>query len=229
MTKRFDGIEACVFDAYGTLLDFNNAVTAEGASLGRKSAPFSELWRRKQLEYTWLRSLMQRHEPFWQVTGDALDFTMEAFRINNPELRERLMEAYRTLAPYPEVPKMLTQLKASGMVTAILSNGSPQMLHEGVEAAGLTPHLDHQLSVEEVGVFKPSPKVYQLATQRLGVPASAIAFMSSNGWDIHGAASFGFSCIWINRGGGPQERLPGGPAIVLQDLTALPDLIGSSA
>lgn len=225
MNPPLSGIRAAVFDAYGTLLDFNDAVASEGKALGEKGPALSDLWRRKQLEYTWLRSLMQRHAPFWQVTGEALDYSMQAFGIKDGDLRERLMTAYRTLSPYPEVPGMMERLKASGMKTVILSNGSPEMLAEGVSAAGLNGVLDHVLSIEDVGIFKPSPTVYQMAASRLGEPADAIAFMSSNGWDVHGAASFGFRCIWINRGNAPQERLPEEPVLIEKDLSRLPDLL----
>lgn len=229
MSDALEGIRACVFDAYGTLLDFNSAVAREGASLGDKAAGVSDLWRRKQLEYTWLRSLMQRHEPFWTVTQEALAYTLEAFGVADDDLEARLMAAYRTLDPYPEVPSMMASLKAGGMATAILSNGSPEMLSDGVAHAGLAASLDQVLSVEDVGIFKPSPEVYQLATSRLGVAAREIAFMSSNGWDVHGAASFGFRCIWINRAGAPRERLPEGPIKVLTSLETLPALVGPKA
>jgi len=226
MNDVLKGVRACVFDAYGTLLDFNSAVAREGGSLGDKAAAISDLWRRKQLEYTWLRSLMQRHQPFWTVTQEALAYTLDAFGVADDDLQQRLMAAYRTLDPYPEVPAMMAKLKAGGMLTAILSNGSPEMLADGVAHAGLADSLDHVLSVEEVGIFKPSPEVYQLATSRLGVAASEVAFMSSNGWDVHGAASFGFRCVWINRAGAPRERLPEAPVRVLNSLETLPELVG---
>lgn len=228
MTTAMSGIRACVFDAYGTLLDFNDAVAQESTTLGNQASAFSELWRRKQLEYTWLRSLMQRHAPFWTVTGEALEYALDAFQLQDQALRERLMAAYLQLAPYPEVPAMLAQLKASGVTTAILSNGSPEMLADGVQAAAIRTHLDHLLSVEEVGIFKPAPAVYQLATERLAMPASAVAFMSSNCWDIHGAANFGFHCVWINRGNAPPDRLPKGPEMILKDLSSLPAIVGGT-
>jgi 2-haloacid dehalogenase len=224
------GIRACVFDAYGTLLDFNAAVAAESAALGDRGAELSALWRRKQLEYTWLRSLMRRHADFWQVTSEALDFGLEALGLQQDTgLRDRLLAAYRRLAPYPEVPAMLDALRRGGMRAAILSNGSPAMLEEGVAAAGIAGRLDHLLSVEEVGVFKPSPEVYHLATRRLGLAAHEIAFLSSNGWDVHGAASFGFRTLWVNRTGAPAERLPGAPVGVIPDLAELPRLLGLAA
>lgn len=220
-------IKACVFDAYGTLLDFNSAVAAYQDQIGKSAADVSELWRRKQLEYTWLRSLMRRYEDFWHVTGNALDYALETFGIDDAKLRDNLLEAHRTLSPYPEVPKMLKTLKQAGMTTAILSNGSPQMLADAVDSAEIGDSLDHLFSVEEVGIFKPAPDVYQIATRSLGLPADNILFMSSNAWDIHGASTFGFRCVWINRGNAPRERLPNGPIEVLEALERLPEFVAN--
>jgi 2-haloacid dehalogenase len=222
------GIQACVFDAYGTLLDLGSAVAAETGRLGGQAEALSALWRRKQLEYTWLRSLMRRHADFAAVTADALDFSLEALGLGDrgDGLRDRLLGAYRRLSPYPEVPEVLAALKRQGVRTAILSNGSPDMLREGIEAAGLADRLGEVLSVEEVGVFKPAPEVYHLATSRLGLPARAVAFLSSNGWDVHGAASFGFATVWVNRGSAPDERLPGAPVAAIPSLEPLPRLLG---
>lgn len=218
---------ACVFDAYGTLLDVSTALAAETTALGReRAAELSALWRRKQLEYSWLRSLMRRHADFWQVTQDGLDHALEALGIADEGLRERLLAAYRRLAPYPEVPGVLATLKRQGVPTAILSNGSPDMLHDAVEAAGIAPLLDHILSVEEVGTFKPAPEAYRPATIRLGLAAKDIVFLSSNGWDVHGAASFGFRTLWVNRAETPAERLPGKPVRAIADLAELPGFLG---
>src|SRR5579883_1851140 len=173
---RLAGIEACVFDAYGTLFDFNSAVAACRDSLGERGAALSGAWRDKQLQYTWLRALIGEHRDFWTVTGQALDYVMETMGMADAKLRERLMTAYLTLACFPEVPEMLERLKSAGMKTAILSNGSPRMLSAAVEGSKLGGLLDAVLSVEEVGVYKPHPKVYQLAVDRLGVKASAISF-----------------------------------------------------
>lgn len=219
-------VAACVFDAYGTLLDFNSALAAETAALGASADELSGLWRRKQLEYTWLRSLMRRHADFAEVTAEALDFSLEALGLAEPERRGRLLAAYRRLSPYPEVPAMLQTLKAHGMRTAILSNGSPAMLEEGVAAAGIAGLLDRVLSVEEVGIYKPAPEVYHLATARLGLAAPEIAFFSANGWDVHGAASFGFRTVWVNRTGMPDERLPGAAATTFRSLAELPAWLG---
>lgn len=229
MTGLGGPIRACVFDAYGTLLDLNSATAAEAAALGPRAAELSALWRRKQLEYTWLRSLMRRHADFRQVTSDALEHSLEALGIRDAGLHARLVAAYERLAPYPEVPAMLASLKRHGMTTAILSNGSPDMLAAGVASAGIAGSLDHVLSVEEVGVFKPAPEVYRLATSRLGLAAGEVAFFSSNCWDVHGAASFGFRVAWVNRAGMADDRLPGTAAAVILDLSDLPGLLGLGA
>jgi 2-haloacid dehalogenase len=216
-------LAAFVFDAYGTLFDLASALRAEEARLGAAGARLGELWRRKQLEYTWLRSLMRRHADFWQVTGDSLDYALESCGIDMPGLRDRLLAAYRTLRAYPEVPEVLDALRARGLRTAILSNGEPGMLADAVAAAGLGGRLDHVLSVESIGVYKPDPRVYGLATTTLGLEAARIGFASSNPWDAHGAAAFGFRAFWINRAGLPRERLPGQIASILADLRGLVD------
>lgn len=222
-------IGACVFDAYGTLLDVDSAVAALAAEVGPRAGELAALWRRKQLEYSWLRSLMRRHADFRQVTAEALDHALDALALPAGDLREPLMEAYGRLDAYPEVPDLLRRLRERGLPAAVLSNGSPAMLRRGLEAAGIADLLDPVLSVEAAGVFKPAPEVYQLATQALGLPASGIAFFSSNGWDVHGAASFGLTTFRVNRTGQPAERLPGAPAATLADLSAVPDLPGLAA
>jgi 2-haloacid dehalogenase len=222
-----DGIRACVFDAYGTLFDVASAAARCRDVLGDRIGPLAALWRDKQLTYSWLRGLQGRHADFWQVTGEALDYALEVLGIADGALRERLMTLYLTLEAFPEVPATLTRLKAAGMTTAILSNGSPAMLEAAVAGAKLGGLLDHVLSVEAVGVFKPHPKVYQLALDRLALPAHAIAFQSSNGWDAHAAAAFGMRVVWCNRYGQPRERLPGQPDRELRDLAALPALVGA--
>jgi 2-haloacid dehalogenase len=219
------GIEACVFDAYGTLFDVHSAVGRLRARLGAKSDALSQLWRTKQLEYTWLRALMGRHADFWQVTGDALDYALARTGVD-AAAREALMQAYRTLDAYPEVPDVLRRLRDAGLRTAILSNGEPAMLAAGARSAGIEELLDAILSVEDVGIFKPHPKVYRLAVERLGVAADRIAFQSSNAWDVSGAATFGLRAVWINRLGMPAERLPGAAEHELRDLTGLPALLG---
>src|SRR5262249_19455102 len=195
------GIKACVFDAYGTLFDFAAAARRCRDVLGSDVDRLSALWRDKQLQYTWLRAAQRRHADFWQVTGDALDFALETLGIDQGGVRDRLMTLYLTLDPFPEVADVLTRLKSAGMRTAILSNGTPAMRRAAVESAGLEALLDAVLSVEEVGVYKPDPKVYQLAVDRLAVPAAAISFQSSNGWDAYAASAFGMKVVWCNRYG----------------------------
>lgn len=220
------GIKACVFDAYGTLFDFASAARSCRDLIGEKTDNLTALWRDKQLQYTWLRAIQGRHADFWQVTDDALDYSLETLALDNPALRERLMLLYLTLDPFPEVPAVLKQLKDAGMRTAILSNGSPEMLAPLVTAAKLNPVLDAVLSVEEAGVYKPHAKVYQLAVDRLGVPASAIAFQSSNAWDAYAAKAFGMQVVWCNRYGQRPERLPGTPDREIKSLAELPVLVG---
>jgi 2-haloacid dehalogenase len=221
------GIRACVFDAYGTSFDFASAGASCADVLGDDAARLTALWRDKQLQYAWLRSLQGRHADFWQVTGDALDFAMETVGLTDPRLRERLMRLYLTLAPFPEVLETLRGLQARGMRMAILSNGSPAMLKAAVDAAGLDTLLDAVLSVEAAGVYKPHPRVYQLAVDRFDVPPEAIAFVSSNGWDAYAASAFGMRAVWCNRYNQPRERLPGKPVREIRslaELAALPDL-----
>ncbi|MGF1625387.1 MAG: haloacid dehalogenase type II [Alphaproteobacteria bacterium] len=220
------GIRACVFDAYGTLFDVVSAAAAEAVVLGAAMQPLAELWRRKQLEYTWLRSLMGSYADFWQVTGDALDYAMEARGLADPALRARLMDLYLRLDAYREVPAVLRQLGKAGLSRAILSNGAPAMLESAVVNAGIADELTAVISVDELRVYKPDPRVYQSAVDRLGVARAGICFLSSNAWDIAGAAHFGFHAVWVNRAGAPAERLPGRPVAAIPDLSQLPALLG---
>ena len=222
------GVQGCVFDAYGTLFDFAAAARKCRDVLGDDIDRLTALWRDKQLQYTWLRAAQGRHADFWQVTGDALDFALETLGVTKPGLRDRLMSLYLTLDPFPEVSGVLARLKAAGMRTAILSNGSPAMLDAAVKAAKLETLLDAVLSVEEVGVYKPHPRVYQLAVDRLGIPASAISFQSSNAWDAYAASAFGMQVVWCNRYGQRRERLPGSPNREIRSLTELPALVGAA-
>jgi 2-haloacid dehalogenase len=222
------GVQACVFDAYGTLFDFASAAKGCRDMLGDGVDRLTALWRDKQLQYTWLRALQGRHADFWQVTGDALDFAMETLAIDKPGLRDRLMGLYLTLDAFPEVPDVLERLKKADLRTAILSNGSPKMLEAVVRASGLNTLLDAVLSVEEVGVYKPHPKVYQLAVDRLGIRAGAIAFQSSNAWDAYAASAFGMQVVWCNRYGQRPERLPGAPDRTVRSLVELPALVGAA-
>jgi 2-haloacid dehalogenase len=219
------GIEACVFDAYGTLFDVHSAVGRLRARVGEQADALSQLWRAKQLEYTWLRALMGRHADFWQVTGDALDYALARTGVE-PAMREPLMHAYLALDAYPEVPDVLRRLRHAGLKAAILSNGEPSMLAAAARSAGIDGLLDAILSVEDVGIFKPHPKVYQLAVDRLAVRPDQVAFQSSNAWDVSGAAAFGLRAVWINRLGMPPERLPGAAEHELRDLSELPALLG---
>ncbi len=219
------GIRACVFDAYGTLFDFTSAVGRCGAALGNRADALTVLWREKQLQYSWLRSLQGRYADFWQVTGDALDYALDALDIKSSELRDALMAAYKTLDAFPEVPSVLTGLKKRGFKTAILSNGTHEMLAAAIDRAGIGSLLDHVLSVEEVAIYKTAPQVYQLAVDRLGVRVQEISFQSSNAWDVHGASAFGMRTVWCNRKSDRRERLPGKPDREIRDLTALLDLV----
>ena len=223
------GVQACVFDAYGTLFDFASAARSCRDVLGEAIDKLTALWRDKQLQYTWLRAAQGRHADFWQVTGDALDFTLETLAIEKAGLRDRLMQLYLTLDVFPEVPRVLGELKSAGLRTAILSNGTPRMLEAAVNGAKLGGLIDTILSVEEVGAYKPHPKVYQLAVDRLAVPASAIAFQSSNAWDAHAASAFGMQVVWCNRYGQRRERLPGTPDREVTSLAELPALVGAQA
>ncbi|HEX2351230.1 MAG: haloacid dehalogenase type II [Hyphomicrobiales bacterium] len=222
------GVQACVFDAYGTLFDFASAARGCSDVLGDAIEKLTALWRDKQLQYTWLRAVQGRHADFWQVTGDALDFALETLAIEKSGLRDRLMNLYLTLEPFPEVPEVLRRLKTAGLRTAILSNGSPMMLDAAVRGSGLDTLVDAVLSVESVGVYKPHPKVYQLAVDRLGIPAAAIAFQSSNAWDAYAASAFGMQVVWCNRYGQRPERLPGKPDRMVRSLAELPALVAAS-
>lgn len=221
----FASIEACVFDAYGTLLDFNSAAASARDVLGERAAVLSELWRAKQLQYTWLRSLMGVYVPFAQVTGEALDHALETLGIDDPPLRSRLMRLYAELAPFADVTGTLTTLRAAGLRTAILTNGSRDLIDATCRHAGIDRWLDMILSVDEVGLYKPHPSVYELACRRLGVPRERIAFVSSNGWDAAGAAQFGMRVIWCNRYGQRRERLPTPPHVEVRSLSEIPALL----
>ena len=227
MPDPLPGVKACVFDAYGTLFDFASAARASADVPPEAVERLTALWRDKQLAYTWLRAAQHRHVDFLQVTADALDFTLETLALARPGLRERLLDLYLRLAPFPEVPQALARVRAAGLTTAILSNGTPAMLAAAVGAAKLGHLLDAVLSVEEVGAFKPDPRVYQLAVDRLGTPAAGIAFVSSNGWDAHAASAFGMQVVWCNRYGQPRERLPGRPDREITTLADLPALVGA--
>lgn len=222
-------IKACVFDAYGTLFDVAAAAREAAAEPGREAfakcwQKVATDWRLKQLQYTWLRAVADAHTDFWNVTQDGLDWALQAAGLDDPELRERLLALYWELAAYPEVPEMLARLKADGYQTAILSNGSPDMLAGAVDSARVGEYLDDVISVEDVGVFKPHASVYQLVPDRFGCARDEVLFVSSNGWDAAAAAGFGFRCVWVNRAGEPMDRLPWRPDRTLTDLTTIPKL-----
>jgi 2-haloacid dehalogenase len=225
-------ITTVVFDAYGTLFDVGAAARIAAAEPGRDAfasqwPELAEAWRLKQLQDSGLRAVMQEHCSFWQVTQDGLDFAMEACGLGEDlELRERLLALYWELQAYKEVPFVLTQLKAAGLNTAILSNGSPDMLEGAVDSAGIGMVLDAVLSVEDVGVFKPDGRVYQMVLDRFECAAGEVLFVSSNGWDAAAASGFGFETAWVNRAGDPIDRLPSAPQHVLDDLTDIPKLAG---
>lgn len=224
-------ITTCVFDAYGTLFDVTAAARAAAAEPGRealaeKAGELANIWRLKQLQYTWLRAVSDAHTDFWDVTQDGLDFALEATGLTDPELRERLLALYWELSAYPEVPDMLADLKSDGLSTAILSNGSPDMLKGAVDSAGVAEFLDAVLSVEDVGVFKPHKSVYDLVGKRFQSDPKEVLFVSSNGWDAAAAAGYGFTTLWVNRAGDPVDRLPWRPDHIAADLTGIPQLAG---
>ena len=225
-------ITTCIFDAYGTLFDVAAAARIAAREPGQEKLAevwpkLAEDWRRKQLEYTWLRAVMRQHCDFWQVTQDGLDWSLEAAGLTGPELRERLLALYWELAAYPEVPAMLSVLKAQGLATAILSNGTPEMLKAAVQSAGIGDMLDDTLSVESVGIFKPDARVYQLVIERFSCTPSQVLFVTSNGWDAAAAAGFGFQVAWVNRAAAPVDRLPSRPDHILTDLSGIPEIAQS--
>jgi 2-haloacid dehalogenase len=220
-----EDIGACVFDAYGTLFNVHAAAAKLKGELDGTADQLTQIWRTKQLEYTWLRSLMGNYAPFWQITGDALDYALGVVKIDNAALRQKLMDVYMQLDAYPEAAGVLSKLKAAGLKTAILSNGSPEMLASAVNNAGLSDSLDAVLSVDGLQIFKPHPSVYQLSVDELGVEAGKICFLSSNAWDIAGGSHFGYQAIWVNRFGAEPERLPDGPVAEIKSLDGLLGLL----
>ncbi|MCK0167827.1 haloacid dehalogenase type II [Jannaschia sp. S6380] len=226
-------IDTCIFDAYGTLFDVTAAArqVAEDPAFPALSDGWAKLaadWREKQLQYSWIRAITGEHTEFWQVTNDALDYALEASGLQGDvDLRDRLRKLYWELSAYPEVPDMLGALKDAELATGILSNGSPEMLQSAVQSAGVGRLLDHVLSVESVGVFKPATKVYDLVNRAFGCQAGNVLFVSSNGWDAAAATGYGFATVWVNRASVPMDRLPWTPQHVLEDLSGIPDLAAS--
>lgn len=211
-------IKAVLFDAYGTLFDIHSPAAQVEAELGPNAKAISDLWRAKQLQYTWLRSLMQAFTQFDTITADALDFALANYGVDNPAVREKMLKLYLSLDAYPDAVSALQTLNARGIKTGILSNGSSNMLGAAVGSANLGDLLDHVLSVENVGVYKPDPRVYRYGQETVDVPASEIGFVSANGWDAAGAAYFGFQVVHLNRFDQPRENLPAGPALVVKSL-----------
>lgn len=226
-------ITTCIFDAYGTLFDVAAAARQAAAEPDYKSftphwPQVAEDWRLKQLQYTWLRAVTGAHTDFWQVTQDGLDWALEANKLeNDAPLRERLLALYWELSAYPEVPTVLSHLKTAGLNTAILSNGSPEMLQGAVRSAELEAVLDDVLSVESVGIFKPAAAVYDLVAARFNCCLDEVLFVSSNGWDAAAATGYGFTTAWVNRNNDPIDRLPWTPRHVLNDLRPIPNFIPS--
>ena len=217
-------IKALVFDAYGTLFDVHSVISACNQNFPDQGAALSQRWRAKQLEYTWLRSLMGRYEDFWQVTESALAFACKSLSLSCPPgTRAQLMEAYLRLDPYTEVREALKAL--SNYPLAILSNGSPRMLHAVVKGAGLEGVFSHVISVDEVKIYKPSPRVYQLASQKMSVSETSIGFVSSNSWDVIGAKAFGFWTCWVNRSAAPGDELGVTPDVTVKTLADLVDVL----
>jgi 2-haloacid dehalogenase len=222
---RMSGIKACVFDAYGTIFDFASAASrCPGIPDDRRSA-LTALWRDKQLQYTWLRSLQGRYADFWQVTGDALDFALETLEIASPPLRARLMDLYLALEAFEDAPHALRALREAGFATAILSNGSPAMLDAAVRAAGLHGLFDAVFSADAVKAFKTDRRVYDYGVQQLGLRPDQVSFQSSNAWDAFAASDYGMRVVWCNRYGQRPERLPGRPDHEIRSLAELPALL----
>ena len=223
-----------VFDVYGTLLDVDAAARemaarkkAEGDSrFADNWATLAAGWRTRQLSYSWLRSLMGRYVPFWQITTEALDVTMGEMGLNDPELRENLLNLYLELTAYDEVKAQLTGFKNAGHPLAALSNGSPEMLERGLTSSGINPLLDAVLSVDPLQIYKPDPRIYAMVTDHFGCMASDVTFFSSNNWDIAGAGSFGFKTIWVNRAGKTWDDLPERPHHIVGSLAEAAELIG---
>ena len=220
-----DVVKVCIFDAYGTLFDVNAACRELSKEVGEQWQELATLWRLRQVEYTWLRNSMNEYINFWNITEDALEYAMETLNIKNEDLKNKLLDLYLKLEAYPEVEKVLTQLKKEGYQTGILSNGSEEMLASAVKNAKLENLLDKVLSVEKCKVYKPSSKVYDLVEKEFKINKINCAFFSSNAWDMHAAAHYGFKTIWVNRFEGNLEKLPGKPYKIVQTLEKIVDIL----
>jgi 2-haloacid dehalogenase len=220
-----DVIKVCIFDAYGTLFDVNAACRELSKEVGEQWQELATLWRLRQVEYTWLRNSMNEYINFWNITEDALEYAMETLNMKNEELKNKLLDLYLKLEAYPEVEKVLIQLKKEGYQTGILSNGSEEMLASAVKNAKLENLIDKVLSVEKCKVYKPSSKVYDLVEKEFKINKINCAFFSSNAWDMHAAAHYGFKTIWVNRFEGNLEKLPGKPYKIVQTLEKIGDIL----
>ena len=217
-------IKAIIFDAYGTLFDVNSAAKKCKSKIGDKWETFSNYWRTTQLEYTWLRSLMDRHKDFWQITEDSLDKSMRVFEID-PDMKEELLNLYKVLSPYSEVEKILKLLKANNRKLAILSNGTPNLLNQLVHINNLDNLFDNIFSIEEVGIYKPSSKVYDIPVKNYKIKKNEIAFLSANTWDVSGAGNYGYQSIWVNRNSIVFDNLDYKPKYEIQSLKGILDII----
>tara|TARA_Y100000588_G_C13950766_1_gene794259 strand:+ start:206 stop:868 length:663 start_codon:yes stop_codon:yes gene_type:complete len=217
-------IKAIIFDAYGTLFDVNSAAEKYKDKIGDKWESFANYWRTTQLEYTWLRSLMSRHKDFWQVTKDSLDKSMEAFKIDS-SMREDLLDLYKILSTFPEVKEVLSKLKEKNYKLAILSNGTPTLLNELVKSNNLEGIFDEIFSIEEVGIYKPSSKVYDIPIQKYKIKKDEVIFLSANTWDVSGGGNYGYKSVWVNRNNNVFDSLDYIPQYEVNNLGELLDLI----
>ena len=216
--------KAVIFDAYGTLFDVNSAAEKCKNQIGDKWEGFANYWRTTQLEYTWLRSLMKRHKNFWKVTEDSLDKSMKVFNIN-PKMKEELLSLYKKLSTFPEVNETLKQLKNKNLKLAILSNGSPTLLNELVDSNNLTEIFDNLFSIEEVKIYKPDIKVYEIPINRYKIKPEEIIFLSSNTWDVSGGGNYGYQSVWVNRNNNIFDNLDYKPKYEIKNLKQLLDII----
>ena len=217
-------VKAIIFDAYGTLFDVNSAAEKCKDKIGDKWESFANFWRTTQLEYTWLRSLMKRHKDFWQITEDSLDKSMKAFSIDS-SMKNELMNLYKVLSPFKEVPETLKKLKAKNFKLAILSNGTPSLLNELVKSNNLDKLFDDIFSIEEVGIYKPDSRVYDLPIKKYKIKNSEVIFLSANTWDVSGGGNYGYQSIWVNRNNNIFDNLDFNPSNQIKDLTELVNLI----
>jgi len=217
-------IKAIVFDAYGTLFDVNSAAEKCKGKIGDKWEGFANFWRTTQLEYTWLRSLMKRHKDFWQVTEDSLDKSMKTFSIDS-SMKNELLDLYKKLSPYSEVKGVLSSLKEKKYKLAILSNGTPALLNELVKSNDLENIFDDLFSIEEVGIYKPDSKVYDMPVKKYQIKVDEIAFLSANTWDVSGGGNYGYNAIWVNRNKSIFDNLDYKPKNEVSDLTQLVDIV----